>query len=161
MIGRVGIVTILASLLGGCVGPAAKGPKYVSHAPLADTEAMIYVYRPEANDGVTVCLIFLINEQEKGCLNNLGVLKTTLSPGSYTVALQTNAFMGPTILEFTGTFEGGKAYYFEYYFSNQGGRPPQEAVATKYIPAFSGHHILLPKETEAAQNDLSSLAESI
>ncbi len=158
---RIGILSFLLLLAAGCAGPIAKGPKYTPHSPLSKSEAIIYVYRPEANDGSTVCLKLLINDQEGGCLNNLGFLKVRLNPGTYTIALQANAFMGPKILEFTGAFEGGKAYYFEYYFSNQGGRPPAEAVATKYIPALSGYHILLPKSEKAAQSDLSTLSESI
>ncbi|WP_444909606.1 DUF2846 domain-containing protein [Microbulbifer sp. TRSA005] len=158
---RIGILSILLLLAVGCAGPIAKGPKYTPHKTLSKSEAIIYVYRPEANDGTTVCLKLLIHDQEEGCLNNLGFLKVRLNPGTYTITLQANAFMEPKILEFTEAFEGGKAYYFEYYFSNQGGRPPTEAVATKYIPILSGYHILLPKSENAAQSDLSILSESI
>ncbi|MDP4528764.1 DUF2846 domain-containing protein [Alkalimonas delamerensis] len=152
-----GIVTVI---LAACAGPVAKGPMYAPIDAL-DEYALVYVYRPYANDGVTLCMKFLINDEMNGCLNNLGFLKAKIRPGMHEVALQTNTFMGPKIVEFEGSFEAGKVYFYRYYTTNDSKTIPSDAVSTRYIPAFNATHVLTPKSHEEAELELKHLFESI
>ncbi|WP_066963221.1 DUF2846 domain-containing protein [Microbulbifer sp. Q7] len=162
-------IAILAMLLSGCIWTVAKGPVFSGLDEAKESKSVVYIYKKYSDDGVTACLKFLLNEAEHGCLWGQGFLRAEVSPGEQELVLQTNAFMGPRLIEYKFTAEPGKTYFYEFIFTS--GNVTDDALAIKKIGLgltdgrthvfSSGAHALYQKETEVAIKDLVPLKESI
>jgi len=161
---------LLSSLfLFGCAGPVANGPLFTKHKAPLENKALIYVYKPKSGDGITACLKVLLNEVNYGCLKGEGFVKAVVPPGQYNLVLQTDAFMGPRIIEHQFRAEASKTYYYEFLFT--AGKIPDGAVETKHIgfgvasgnviAAGSGTHALIKSNEIQAINVLKSLKKSL
>lgn len=156
------LVLFLCVFYIGCAGPIAKGPKFSMHPPVTNGESLVYVYKKSTTDGVTVCMKLLFNEVENGCLNGEGFIKTKLQPGQYEMVLQTNAFMGPRIIEYKFSVNPNSVYYYEY-ATVTGDNLPSGTVDSKFFSfgTVSGHNILVEKDEETAVPELLLLRESL
>lgn len=154
-------VILLCALCFGCAGPVAKGPQFSMHPVIKAGESLVYVYKKSASDGVTVCMKLLFNEIESGCLKGEGFIKTKLLPGEYELVLQTNAFMGPRIIEYKFSVEPESVHYYE--FAAVTGNLPIGTVDSKFFSfgAVSGHNVLVEKDKETAIAELMLLRESL
>ena len=154
------LVIFLSVLFVGCAGPKAKGPRFSMHAPIEADESLVYVYKKSASDGVTACMKLLFNEVESGCLKGEGFIKTKLTPGVYELVLQTNALMGPRIIEYKFSVNSRSVYYYE--FTAVTGDLPGGTVDSKFFSfgAISGHNVLVEKDPGSAIQELVILRES-
>ncbi len=153
---RILILGFILSLLSGCVS-TAKGPAFVAHSQVPSDQAYVYFYRPNPNDGVTVCWDIKVNDQLKGCLEPQGFIKIQMSPGQnkfYTSAAAVE-------FEFNENLEAGSAYYYEIDFYSRN-TDLSKAKGTKSISfIFDGIHAVLPVEETVAIKKLSNLKESV
>lgn len=151
----------LCFLFFGCAGPVAKGPQFSTHSTVNEGESLVYVYQKRASYGASVCLKLLFNEVESGCLKGEGFIKTRLVPGSYELVLQSNAFMGPRIIEYEFSVEPESVYYYE--FATTTGGLPNDTVASRFFSFWgvSGNNVLIQKDEEMAIPELELLRESL
>jgi len=159
---------LFVTFIAGCAGPVAKGALFSKHIDPPADKSKIYVYKQESGDGITVCLKLLLNEIEHGCLKGQGYLENTVEPREYTLILQTNAFMGPRLVEHHFIAKPGASYYYEFAFTS--GESTNGAVDTKGIGGgiasggaiviFSGTHALYIREKSEALKALKTLRES-
>ena len=163
------LIVILVMCITGCISTVAKGPLFSGLDEARESKSVVYIYKKFSDDGITACLKFLLNEEEHGCLWGQGFLRAEISPGEKELVLQTNAFMGPRLIEYKFTAEPGKTYFYEFIFTE--GRVAEGALSTKSVGGgfsdgrthvfFSGTHVLYQKEKELALKDLAPLSESI
>jgi hypothetical protein len=107
-------LVFLSSLLLGCMNPAAKGPFFTQIAPISNEVGSIYFYRPDLNDGATVCLNVFFNERNVGCLGSAGYLNYDAKPGAYKIQIKPDAFPTHTLLEFNLEVVAGEGRLLRY-----------------------------------------------
>ncbi|MEM5479724.1 hypothetical protein WNY97_07810 [Pseudoalteromonas fuliginea] len=152
----VGIVFLLA--LSGCMNPAATGPKFSGLMHTNQDQALVYFYRPLADDGGTVCLNVVVSKIEKGCLGTKGFLGFYLAPGTHTVKIKPDAFPVHTLLEFEVTIASNDRRLFRYSIANSS-NVPKDNLVSRYT--MGGTVFVQEVSFSLVQQQLSDLNESV
>ncbi|MGS2719433.1 hypothetical protein [Paraglaciecola aestuariivivens] len=154
------LVIVLSLFLAACAGPIAKGSKFVKHTDIANNTSLFYLYKPNSNDGVTVCLKVLLNDFERGCLSGKGFIRLNLEPGDYKVVLKPDAFLTHNLMEFDVSLQPNQVSYYEYTTTSD--TPPNDAVAKRFysFAGISGHNLIMKRDESEALKILSGLFES-
>ncbi len=149
---------VFSFTLSGCMNPAATGPKFSGLMPTNQDQALVYFYRPMADDGGTVCLNVVVNEIEKGCLGTKGFLGFYLAPGVHTVKLKPNAFPVHTLLEFEINTTSNDKRLFRYSIANSRNVPVDNLVSRYTV---GGTVFIQEVPFSLVQQQLSNLNESV